>query len=1800
MAKISAVMPLSMHGEKYIEEAIRSVKAQSMQDWEFIIVHEKNLSQDTVSILKESAKTDERIVLLEVEEDKSLAEKLNLGLRQAKGEYIVRIEADCPSASERFAKQLAYMEAHHDVSLLGTAVKVLTPKGESLRKAICDPDELKASMIFGAEMNHCSIMLRKSFLDANGLEYDKAFLGEYELWVRMILAGGACANLPEVMVTYRVGFGNVDAGSRSRLQQESRLMSMRIAEFLGVKTADYSPTLFANWRNRPERHASQYPVNFLRKGYQLLMEILQGNQENKLFAQEELCKVVFRRWDWIRQSCGYEFESFSGEQRAKEYSGSPLVSVVLPLSAEAKVLSKTIDSLERQSLKDWELLLIEVSGKEDGRAEIARMYAMQDSRIHFFAMEEERSLPQAMNIGLKEARGQYIAQMDGEAVLMPDRLERQAAFLEEHNEVGAVGGWQRIVKEEGSYCLQPTTEAAKVKARLMFYYDMLPSTLMFRSSAMTAKEICYDESRENFQYELLTRLADIAEITNLSHVMEERIEPDTCPKEGGEVTAEVLKHTLGINLNESERNMLNELKLSSGNDQWKVKQRLMRLEKLLRWILSRNEEAKVYEERALLEALAGKYLRVKYGVNWEDIDFAKIESLEQAFQEEFQPPLITEYEVIRFGESKSVPRLTALMPLYNGAKYIRESLEAIQAQTFNDWEFVIVNDFGSDDGCAEIVKEYAAKDNRIVLVQVLKRNLGLAASLNLGLDLIKSEYVARVDVDDPSEPERFEKQLAFMDKNTHLSLSSVWQRTVTPQRASVMEVPSEPEELKAAMLFGCAVTHCGVILRKKDFDEHNWRYDGSFLSEDYELWTRMLMEGASIANIPEPLVCHRYGFGNISMGKGERLLQEFRSSAMRFAKFLGVQTEKYDEKLFSGWNSKPTDYARKNKAAFLREGFNLCKEIMNRSEVTGFCSAEAMKNVLLRRMDWLRQCCGVKFTENFNDAFGHIQITPRVSVVLPAFRASTYISQAIDSIQAQTFTDWELLVINDAGSDDGTAELVNMYAWNDPRIRLIQAKERLGLAESLNLGMREARGEYIARIDADDTSMPERFEKQVAYLDGHPDVGILGTWQRHYGRGEWIHKAAPEPELQRCRLLFWCDLCHSTLMLRRGIFMEHELFYDDTAQAEDFDLWTRCMDYMQIANIPEVLGDYREGTGITGGKIADLSDESGRVTARTLKRVLGLNLSLYEYRLLNAWRNPISSDRKEEDLEIVREVMKRIWCRNEEVGFFDSRCLAQVLAAKYYWLKENKDWKKCDYSHVQRLEDIFAEREDQSAAGQGFIGGLYLKASKWGRNKSKAGQLSKGEIYQRIDSELLPKIDKAVEKWTWERYQRINKDLLPKIDKAVEQWTWNRYQRTSQELMPKIDKMIEQWTWERYQRVAYASGNMTMIPYYPDTKIRVVFLFQVAAFWPAQEPLYRELSADGRFEVKLVCYDERIDSSIKVETAREYLMENGYDFTPWEEFDIDDFNPHVVFLPTAYDSNRRPAYKSKNLAFKGYRVIYIPYGIEIANTRHARHDHFEYPIAEFAWKIYTFSETMRYDYLRHIHHRTEIVAKGLPRFDALFHKERFPMHSEVVENAKGRKIVLWKVHFPKVIKEEGKVILVTPDIREYIEFAKKVESEYNNIFFVFMPHPRFYEFNDDAKVRSQIRELMEILSEADNVYIDEADDYRPSLLNADAIIVDRSAVMIEAAVVDVPLLYMANADFYEPMTDAVGPLVDSYEQGTTCQDMEEFIERFRQGIDKNREARNKAFKECIPYFDGKCSERIKEDIVKSLEQESKV
>lgn len=201
-----------------------------------------------------------------------------------------------------------------------------------------------------------------------------------------------------------------------------------------------------------------------------------------------------------------------------------------------------------------------------------------------------------------------------------------------------------------------------------------------------------------------------------------------------------------------------------------------------------------------------------------------------------------------------------------------------------------------------------------------------------------------------------------------------------------------------------------------------------------------------------------------------------------------------------------------------------------------------------------------------------------ISVILPNFNGGNYLEKAIRSIQEQTYRNWELLLIDD-GSTDDSRRLVHSLAQNDKRIKLIE-KENSGIVDSLNLGISKAKGEYIARMDADDIALSFRLEKQFHYLRQNDDIAILGSAVElidEWDQGLMIDPPiCSHPEIIKHLLLgHGGTIRHPTILMRRNL-IEKLNGYDKKAEwAEDLDLYFRASEYGELVNFPEVLLRYR-------------------------------------------------------------------------------------------------------------------------------------------------------------------------------------------------------------------------------------------------------------------------------------------------------------------------------------------------------------------------------------------------------------------------------------------------------------------------------------------------------------------------------------------------------------------------------------------------------------------------------------------------
>jgi hypothetical protein len=234
---------------------------------------------------------------------------------------------------------------------------------------------------------------------------------------------------------------------------------------------------------------------------------------------------------------------------------------------------------------------------------------------------------------------------------------------------------------------------------------------------------------------------------------------------------------------------------------------------------------------------------------------------------------------------------------------------------------------------------------------------------------------------------------------------------------------------------------------------------------------------------------------------------------------------------------------------------------------------------------------------------------PAISVIMSVYNGERFVAEAAESILAQTFSDFEFIIVDD-GSTDSTRLILSRLT--DRRVKLLANQRNLGLARSLNVGLGSAQGKYIARHDADDVSLPDRFRRQIAYLESHPEISVLGTAvdmiDEHSASGPCVELPYDNIDI-KWALLFGCPLIHGTVMARDCAFRGARGYTEDPEfqYVEDLELWSRISEGHNFANLRERLGKRRWHSGAISHQKSNLQQEQGRkILRRSICSVLGI------------------------------------------------------------------------------------------------------------------------------------------------------------------------------------------------------------------------------------------------------------------------------------------------------------------------------------------------------------------------------------------------------------------------------------------------------------------------------------------------------------------------------------------------------------------------------------------------------------------
>lgn len=293
--------------------------------------------------------------------------------------------------------------------------------------------------------------------------------------------------------------------------------------------------------------------------------------------------------------------------------------------------------------------------------------------------------------------------------------------------------------------------------------------------------------------------------------------------------------------------------------------------------------------------------------------------------------------------------------------------------------------------------------------------------------------------------------------------------------------------------------------------------------------------------------------------------------------------------------------------------------------------------------------------------------SPIISVVMSVYNGEKYLTEAIESILNQTFRRFEFIIIDDASSDD-TVSIIKKFQEKDGRIVFLRNDKNLKLPRSLNKGLSVAKGQFIARMDADDVSLPTRFENQLALMLNSPEIDICGSWLEVY-EDPFCRYLQPEGDAQiKSKMFFETSVAHPTVFFKRDLFFKSGGYDPLATDAEDFDFWERLAhDYKAVfSNIQKILLRYRIHPGVarTDYRMQQASTTEC-VLFRQVKR-LGLEPTSYEKGLHRslADKRGVGSNSELKECAIW---LDKLLVANEKSCLFDTSAFRKEL--DYRWLR---------------------------------------------------------------------------------------------------------------------------------------------------------------------------------------------------------------------------------------------------------------------------------------------------------------------------------------------------------------------------------------------------------------------------------------------------------------------------------------------------------------------------------------------------
>ncbi|MBO4712066.1 glycosyltransferase [bacterium] len=272
---------------------------------------------------------------------------------------------------------------------------------------------------------------------------------------------------------------------------------------------------------------------------------------------------------------------------------------------------------------------------------------------------------------------------------------------------------------------------------------------------------------------------------------------------------------------------------------------------------------------------------------------------------------------------------------------------------------------------------------------------------------------------------------------------------------------------------------------------------------------------------------------------------------------------------------------------------------------------------------------------------------PKISVVMPVYNREQYLKESVESILNQTFTDFEFIIVDDQ-STDSSWKIIQEYASKDSRIVAVKNTGKKGCYPARNCGHKLAKGKYIAVMDSDDISLPERLKTQFNFMEQNPEIGICGSWAKTFGDENNELKPPQNHERIRDANFFFCSMVHPTIMFRN----KDEIVYSEEALfSQDYELFCRKINDLKFANIPKILLLYRvHKNQIGNAKKAEQDHNANTIKLRNLETI-GITLSEEEKQIYLEIINKKFTPQNKDELLLAVKMLNSISINGAQHGY---------------------------------------------------------------------------------------------------------------------------------------------------------------------------------------------------------------------------------------------------------------------------------------------------------------------------------------------------------------------------------------------------------------------------------------------------------------------------------------------------------------------------------------------------------------------